>query len=91
MGPTTVRCWRSSVRSLPRDELDIARQLDSSPDLASCPIQIGATRQDAQTYFLAAIRHYVYAGDTALHIAAAGHQRELAESLVTRGADGSGS
>ena len=70
-----------------RDERDIARRLDSSRDLASCPIRIGASRQDAETYFLAAIRHYVYAGDTALHIAAAAHQRELAESLVTRGAD----
>ena len=69
------------------DNLEVARQLDSSRDLASCPIQSGATRQDAETYFLAAIRHYVYAGDTALHIAAAAHQRELAESLVTRGAD----
>jgi Ankyrin repeats (3 copies)/Ankyrin repeats (many copies) len=70
-----------------RDDLEIARRLDSSRDLASSPIHTGATRQDAQTFFLAAIRHYVYAGDTALHIAAAAHQRELAESLVTRGAD----
>ena len=69
------------------DRLEIARRLDSSRDLASCPIHVGASRQDAETYFLAAIRHYVYGGDTALHIAAAAHQRELAESLVTRGAD----
>jgi len=69
-----------------RDDLDIARRLGSSRDLAIRPIQIGATRQDAQTYFLDAIRHYVYAGDTALHIAAAAHQRDCAESLVTRGA-----
>ena len=68
------------------DDLEIARRLDSSRDLAS-PIRIGASRQDADTYFLGAIRHYVYAGDTALHVAAAAHQRELAESLVTRGAD----
>jgi len=70
-----------------RDDLEIARRLDSSRNLASCPIRIGASRHDAETYFLAAIRHYVYGGDTALHIAAAAHQRELAESLVTRGAD----
>jgi ankyrin repeat protein len=69
------------------DELEIERRLNSSRDLASCPIDIGASREDAQTYFLAAIRHYVYAGDTALHITAAAHQRELAESLVSRGAD----
>jgi len=70
-----------------RDELEIARLLDSSPDLARCPIQIGASREDAETYFLDAIRHYVYSGDTALHIAAAARRRELAESLVARGAD----
>jgi ankyrin repeat protein len=69
------------------DQLEIERRLNSSHGLASCPIQTGASRQDAETYFLAAIRHYVYAGDTALHIAAAAHQRGLAESLVARGAD----
>jgi len=69
------------------DDLDIARRLDSSRDLAICPIGIGASRQDADTNFLGTIHHYVYTGDTALHIAAVAHQRELAESLVTRGAD----
>ena len=69
------------------DYLEIERRLDSSRGLASCPIHTGASRQDAETYFLSAIRHYVYAGDTALHIAAAAHQRGLAESLVARGAD----
>jgi Ankyrin repeats (3 copies)/Ankyrin repeats (many copies) len=70
-----------------RDHLEIARQLDSSSRLASDPIRIGASRQDADTYFLTAIGHYVYGGDTALHIAAAAYQQELAESLVARGAD----
>ncbi|MFL6241598.1 MAG: ankyrin repeat domain-containing protein [Acidimicrobiia bacterium] len=70
-----------------RDRTEITRRLDSAAGLASRPIRIGASRQAADTYFLAAIRHYVYAGDTALHIAAAAHQRELAESLVTKGAD----
>jgi ankyrin repeat protein len=70
-----------------RDQLEIARFLDSSHGLTSRPIHIGASRQDADTYFLGAIRHYVYGGDTALHIAAAAHQRELAELLVGKGAD----
>ncbi len=70
-----------------RDDVEVARRLDSSHDLASCPIRVGASRQDAERYFLGAIRHHVYGGDTALHIAAAAHQPELAESLVTRGAD----
>ena len=69
------------------DRLEIARRLDVSLRLASRPIRVAASRQDADTYFLPAIRHYVYGGDTALHIAAAAYQRELAESLVAKGAD----
>ena len=55
-----------------RDDVEIARRLDSSPGLASLPIRVAASRQDANTYFLGAIGHYVYGGDTALHMAAAG-------------------
>jgi len=69
-----------------RDTVEIARRLDASPDLARRPIEVGATRQDPETYFLVAIGHYVYAGDTALHVAASAHQREVARSLVMRGA-----
>lgn len=70
-----------------RDQVEVARRLDSSRGLATRPIRIGASRQDADRYFLAAILHHVYGGDTALHIAAAAHQREIAESLVAWGAD----
>ncbi len=70
-----------------RDDLEIARRLDSSPDLACRPMRVGASRQDAETYFLTAIGHYAYAGDTALHIAAAAYQRALAERLVANGAN----
>lgn len=70
-----------------RDQPEIRRQLDLVPALASRPTRIGATRQDPAPYFFAAISHYVYAGDTALHVAAAAHQRELAEALVALGAD----
>ncbi len=65
----------------------IERRLDAAPDLASSRIRVAANRQDATTFFLSAIRHHVYAGDTALHIAGAAYQRELAESLVAMGAE----
>lgn len=68
------------------DHPAVARLLDSSPGLASDPIRIAASRQDAETYFLTPIRHYAYAGDTALHVAAAAYQPELVASLVARGA-----
>ena len=58
-----------------------------SLELTSTPIGTGATRADPETYFLAEIGHYVYAGDSALHIAAAAYRRGVAEELVARGAD----
>jgi ankyrin repeat protein len=70
-----------------RDHGDVARRLDSSRDLVSRPIRIGATRQGPHGYFLTEIRHYVYRGDTALHVAAAAHQRGTAELLVGEGAN----
>jgi Ankyrin repeats (3 copies)/Ankyrin repeats (many copies) len=70
-----------------RDDPEVSHRLEATPALAFRPIGTGASRQDPHTFFLTAIHHYVYAGDTALHVAAAAHQRELAESLVIRGAD----
>lgn len=65
----------------------ISRQLDASPDLARMASPVGATRQNASTFFYADIAHYLYAGDTALHMAAAAFRRPVAELLVARGAD----
>jgi hypothetical protein len=70
-----------------RDRAETVRWLSSSPRLAYLPIRVGASRQAGDTYFLHAIAHHVYAGDTALHLAAASYQPELAETLVASGAD----
>jgi hypothetical protein len=70
-----------------RDDAEIARRLEASGDLAYGPLHGGARRQDAKAYFLDAIHHYAYGGDTTLHIAAAAHRPDLVESLITRGAD----
>ena len=48
---------------------------------------VGATRQNASTFFFPDIAHYLYAGDTALHMAAAAFRRRVAEYLVAHGAD----
>src|SRR5207249_8592817 len=47
----------------------------------------GATRQGASTFFFTDIAHYLYAGDTALHLAAAAFRRPVAERLIEHGAD----
>jgi hypothetical protein len=69
-----------------RDHVGVTRVLDQTPGLVTCSLRVGASRQDPRPYFLTPIRHYVYAGDTALHVAAAAHDRGVAESLVAQGA-----
>jgi hypothetical protein len=61
--------------------------LAESPELATARADTGATRQAAADHYLTEIAHYLYAGDTALHLAAAGHRDDLARSLIRRGAD----
>src|SRR5215831_15889002 len=69
------------------DRVEAARLLAASPALARAGLAHGATRQGADAYFLERIRKHVYAGDTALHVAAAAYWQELAEKLVAAGAD----
>jgi ankyrin repeat protein len=69
------------------DAGDVRARLAADPSLATVASAIGATRADAKTFFLAEIAHYMYPGDTALHIAAAAFNRSIAEMLVARGAD----
>ena len=66
---------------------NVSRRLSASPALATMSSQVGATRQEAATFFFAGISHYLYAGDTALHMAAASFCRPTAELLVSHGAD----
>jgi Ankyrin repeats (3 copies)/Ankyrin repeat len=69
------------------DEDEVSRRLSDSPALAKMPSPVGATRQEANTFFFTGIHHYLYAGDTALHMAAAAFCRLMAELLVSHGAD----
>jgi ankyrin repeat protein len=70
-----------------RDRGEVTRRLESSPQLTQQPIRIGASRNGPDGYFLLPLCHYVYRGDTALHVAAAAHQRDVAELVAARGAD----
>ena len=69
-----------------RDHGRVAELLEQTPALAVGALRVGASRADPDPYFLVPIRHYVFSGDTALHVAAAAHDRTVAESLVTLGA-----
>ena len=69
------------------DIVEVSRRLAASPALATASSSEGTTRQGASTFFFADIAHYFYAGDTALHMAAAAFRRPVAELLVAHGAD----
>src|SRR5690349_9628917 len=60
--------------------------LSRSPALARMSFAAGATRQTEKPYFFAEIGKYIYAGDTALHFAAAAYCSEVAKKLVAAGA-----
>jgi ankyrin repeat protein len=63
------------------------RLLDGAPHLVHERAAVGALRETAEQYFLAEIAHYLYARDTALHVAAAGFRRDIVQDLIARGAD----
>jgi ankyrin repeat protein len=69
------------------DATGVSGQLSASPRLARASIQTGATRQEPNGFFLDRIKRCVYAGDTALHVAAAAYETEIARMLLAAGAD----
>ena len=75
------------VRSIVAGESAKVRQIvTASPGLVRTTAIIGASRQSASDYFFPEIRHYLYGGDTALHMAAAAFKFELAQFLIDHGA-----
>ena len=66
---------------------EVSRRLRSLPTLATMSLPIGATKAQASDTFFTEIRHYMYGGDTALHMAAAASSRPMAELLVSHGGD----
>ncbi len=69
------------------DSGDAIEMLSASPQLAKERASVGASRQDPEPHFFERIAHYMYEGDTALHMAAAAHQPVIAKALIAAGAD----
>jgi hypothetical protein len=65
-----------------RDATRASRLLATSPSLAQHALGIGASRKGPTGYFFQEIKHYVYAGDTALHVAAAAYHLKIARRLI---------
>ena len=65
----------------------VSRRLRATPALATMALPVGTTVQEPKDFFFTEICHYMYGGDTALHMAAAAFSRPIAELLVSHGAD----
>jgi hypothetical protein len=66
------------------DRATFSKLLKASPALATAHAKRGATREHAKDYFFDEILHYVYGGDTPLHLAAAAYRKD---ALLDGGAD----
>jgi ankyrin repeat protein len=65
----------------------VSRLVDSSPDSVLAHAQRGASAGEAKDFWFEAIMHYQYAGDTALHMAAASFHPDMVRTLLVAGAD----
>jgi|SRR5215467_11899643 len=87
-GRIQIDPFRALVQAIvSRDAATAARMLQASPHLAKERASHGATREAAEENFFNEILHYMYEGDTALHMAAAAYQAHIAVELVAKGAD----
>jgi hypothetical protein len=64
-----------------------SRRLAATPVLAVTQLAAGATRSASEEFFLGECGAYMYAGHTALHVAAAAYDTAFARELVAAGAD----
>src|SRR5499427_7216472 len=87
MRKTADNDFMTLVRSIVSGDSSKVRAIvAASPDLVRRPAVVGASREAASEYFFPEIRHYLYGGDTALHIAGAAFKFELAQFLIDHGA-----
>ncbi|MGZ5841687.1 MAG: ankyrin repeat domain-containing protein [Xanthobacteraceae bacterium] len=84
--PADQSALTTLIRAIGVDDAAALQLLAASPALATRQVAQGATRQAATDYYLDPIAHYVYAGDTALHVAAAAYRCEIAKKLIALGA-----
>jgi hypothetical protein len=69
------------------DAAGAAQLLAATPGLAAERVREGATRQVSKEHYFDEIGHYVFAGDSALHVAAAAYRPGIVRQLLALGAD----
>jgi hypothetical protein len=87
---TTDHSLRTLVDAIVANHTSLfSKMIAHSPTLATDTFQGGATRQGSSPHsnFLSAIGHVIYAGDTALHFAAASYRPNMVTQLIIAGAN----
>lgn len=79
--------WRLLRAIATGETVNVSRLLAVSPQLAVDALSSGATRASSKPFYFSDSGHYVYAGDTALHVAAGAYRTDIAKELVHHGAD----
>lgn len=87
MAASDEALWVLVKAILAADEAAVARQLAASPSLAGAVFETGASRESAKDWYVREIERYIYAGDTALHVAAAAYRTKIMRVLVAAGAN----
>jgi ankyrin repeat protein len=82
--PALMRLLRAIVAG---DAEAVRRLIAASSELACAKLEQGATREAGAPYYLDEIGQHLYAGTTALHVAAAGYRHEIVRDLIEAGAD----
>src|SRR6266403_1379921 len=82
--PTVMALVRAIITN---DRSEVAKLIGASPLLARERLAVGATRGGAPDFYFEEINHYLFAGDTPLHAAAAGYRTEIARAMIKNGAN----
>jgi ankyrin repeat protein len=76
------------IRAIVCDDASaVAKLIGKTPSLAQECLAVGATRQAATEFYFKELGHYLIAGDTPLHAAAAGYRIDIARTLIKNGAE----
>jgi ankyrin repeat protein len=85
---TQIDPFQALVQAIVSGDVPTARKMiQALPHLAKERASHAATRQAPSENFFDEILHYMYGGDTALHMAAAAYQGHIAAELIAKHAD----
>ncbi len=74
------------IRAIAERDEQAFRWVEAHPGLARMAVDIVASRGNSSDTYFESIGHYVYGGDTALHVAAAAHDPAMTLLLLAKGA-----